>query len=129
MTDDTYRFNKYEDNDEVEVEEMQQVVQNRLLELENCVSGQRIDEVKSNYELRAEMAKNRMLHLKAEYCTIIDAVCVKLITQEVKMELYWKSQDDYVYGPTDIKGYVTTYRIKRSTNFKDIYDAACDLWE
>jgi len=108
---------------------MQNIVEERLLELERCVSGQRIDEIKSNYELRAEMAKNRMNFFKAEYCTIIDAVCVKLITQDVKPELYWKSQDGYHYGSHDLKGFVTTYRIKRSTTFKDIYDAVVELWE
>ena len=64
----------FKDNGQVELQEVQKVVQDRLKELEDCVSGQRIDEVKSNYELRAEMAKNRMNFYKAEYCTIIDAV-------------------------------------------------------
>ena len=100
------------------------MVRGRLQELKDCVSGQRIDEVKSNYELRAEMAKNRMNFFKAEYCTIIDAICVKLITQNVTMELYWKSQDEYRYADPNVEGFTTTYRIKRSTTFKDIYDAA-----
>mmetsp|Transcript_4851 Transcript_4851/g.4604 ORF Transcript_4851/g.4604 Transcript_4851/m.4604 type:complete len:190 (-) Transcript_4851:1729-2298(-) len=113
----------------MEVEEWQDIVKDRLIELERCVSGQRIDEVKSNYDLRAEMAKNRMLHLKAEYCTIIDAVCVKLITQEVSFELYWKYQNESSLVTTDLKGCVVTYRVKRSTSFKDIYDAACSHWD
>jgi hypothetical protein len=123
-SDSPRRYEDYKANEEVELIEKQNIVEARLIELERVVSGQRIDEVKSNYELRAEMAKNRMMFYQAEYCTIIDAICVKKISQDVKMELYWKSQDGFLYASNKLKGCVTTLRVKRSTTFKDIYDAA-----
>lgn len=68
------RYNDYKNNEDVDLIEKQHIVESRLMELERMISGQRIDEVKSNYELRSQMAKNRMNFLKYEYCTVIDAL-------------------------------------------------------
>lgn len=110
------KFEDYKDNDNVDLIEKQTLVHAKLMELQRIVSGQRIDEVRYNYDLRAEMAKNRTLTLKYEYCTIVDAVCVKYIydLDNVPIENYWRCQDSFVQVNKNLPGYVTTFRIKRS---------------
>jgi hypothetical protein len=78
----------------------------------------------SFYSGLGQQAKNRMNFLKAEYCTIVDAVCVKLISGPVQQEIYWRMQGTDNLESEDLKGYVTTFRVKRSTKFEDIYEAS-----
>jgi hypothetical protein len=66
---------------------------------------------------------------KAEYCTIIDSLWVRLIKDPVQQEVYWRAQDDNRNVDEKIKSFVATFRIKGSTTFSDIYEAGCKLWK
>ena len=59
------------DNGDMELEIKEKQVYRRLMHLESTISGQMIDELKSNYELRSKNAKYRLN---------VSALCVKLIT-------------------------------------------------
>lgn len=99
-------------------------VENQLLILEEVISGHRIDQLKSNYELRSKLAK---------FSQNVSSICVKLIRSD-KQYVTIKEEDVAQYPPSyyeedyNIPGLVSTFRIGRLTKFVDVYSSACEFW-
>lgn len=121
------QFVDFEDEIDIIIEEKKDHVENQLLELEEVISGQQIEQVKTNYELRNKLAKFNQ--------ATISSIWVKYVLsskQTVAVSEYDVAQlpthyyeDDY----NSTKGYVTTFRIGRLTKFSEIFEASCEFWK
>ena len=86
-------FDDINDHGDMELEIKEKQVQHRLMQLENTISGQMIDEVKSNYELRSKNAKYRLN---------VSAIWVKLINSS-KSSVSVKEDEADQLQPSEIK--------------------------